>query len=62
MAHENVVQRLRRVPGVEGAVLVPPMVAFYNSPSTVEEVIDHGVGRVLDMLGVEHSLYRRWEG
>lgn len=45
-----------------GAIIVPPMVAFYNRPKTVEEVIDHGVGRVLDMLGVHNALYRRWEG
>jgi 4-hydroxy-3-polyprenylbenzoate decarboxylase len=45
-----------------GAVIVPPMVALYNHPKTVEEVIDHGVGKVLDMLGVDNALYRRWDG
>jgi 4-hydroxy-3-polyprenylbenzoate decarboxylase len=45
-----------------GAVIVPPMVALYNHPKSVEEVIDHGVGRVLDLLEVEHDLYRRWTG
>jgi 4-hydroxy-3-polyprenylbenzoate decarboxylase len=45
-----------------GAVIVPPMVALYTRPKSVEEVIDHGVGRVLDLLKVEHDLYRRWTG
>lgn len=45
-----------------GAVIAPPLVALYHKPATVDEVIDHGVGRLLDALNVPHSLYRRWEG
>jgi 4-hydroxy-3-polyprenylbenzoate decarboxylase len=45
-----------------GALIVPPMVACYHKPTSVEEVVDHGVGRILDMLDVEHGLFTRWEG
>ncbi|WP_025322767.1 UbiX family flavin prenyltransferase [Deferrisoma camini] len=43
-----------------GAALVPPMVAFYHRPTTIDEVVDHTVGKVLELLGLEHQLYRRW--
>ena len=45
-----------------GAVIVPPMVAFYQKPGSLDDMIDHTVGKLLDLLKVEHSLYRRWEG
>jgi 4-hydroxy-3-polyprenylbenzoate decarboxylase len=45
-----------------GAVVLPPMVAFYHRPKSIQEVIDHTVGKILDALGVEHALFRRWEG
>lgn len=45
-----------------GALILPPMVAFYHRPKTVQEIIDQTVGKVLDALGVEHALFRRWEG
>jgi 4-hydroxy-3-polyprenylbenzoate decarboxylase len=43
-----------------GAAIVPPMVALYHKPATVDEVIDHGVGRILDTLNITHQLYKRW--
>jgi 4-hydroxy-3-polyprenylbenzoate decarboxylase len=45
-----------------GAVLLPPLVAFYHQPNSVEEIIDQTVAKVLDQLGVEHELSRRWTG
>jgi 4-hydroxy-3-polyprenylbenzoate decarboxylase len=45
-----------------GAVILPPMVAFYTAPKTIGDVIDHAVGKVLDVLRVEHDLFRRWDG
>lgn len=45
-----------------GAVIIPPMVAFYHQPRTLEDIIDHTVGKVLDILKVEHRLYRPWDG
>jgi flavin prenyltransferase len=43
-----------------GALIVPPMPAFYARPRSLEEMVDHTVGRVLDQFGIEHGLVRRW--
>lgn len=43
-----------------GAYLVPPIPAFYHNPQTVQDIINFGVGRILDILGIEHELYRPW--
>ncbi|MDX1764626.1 MAG: flavin prenyltransferase UbiX [bacterium] len=44
-----------------GAVIVPPMPAFYQGPQTVDDLIGFVVGRVLDVMGIEHRLFRRWK-
>ena len=43
-----------------GALIVPPVPAFYSRPKTVDEIVDHTVGRVLDHFGIEHKLVKRW--
>ena len=43
-----------------GAVILPAAPGFYNRPQTVQELVDFIVARVLDQLGVEHALVRRW--
>jgi polyprenyl P-hydroxybenzoate/phenylacrylic acid decarboxylase-like protein len=43
-----------------GATIVPPVLSFYNRPASVDEMVDHVVGRILDQLGVAHDLVRRW--
>ena len=43
-----------------GAVVLPAMPSFYGRPSTLDDAIDTVVGRVLDHLGIEHDLVRRW--
>jgi len=43
-----------------GAVIVPPVPAFYSLPKTLDDIVDHTVGRVLDHFGIEHDLVRRW--
>ena len=45
-----------------GAIVCPPLPAFYLRPQTVGEVVDTSVARVLDLIGVEHSLMPRWQG
>jgi flavin prenyltransferase len=47
-----------------GAVVCPPMPAFYNRPATVEAIVDQTIGRVLDLLGVDPGppLAPRWSG
>lgn len=45
-----------------GAVILPPMPAFYHHPKTVDDIVDHTVGKILDQFGVEHDIFKRWEG
>jgi len=45
-----------------GAVILPACPAFYPSPGSVDEMVDFVVGRILDLLGQKHDLYRRWDG
>lgn len=45
-----------------GALIFPPMPAFYGHPGTIGELIDETLGRVLSHLGVETDLYTRWDG
>lgn len=44
-----------------GATILPASPAFYHGPRSVEMMIDFVVGKVLDQLGQEHDLFRRWE-
>ncbi|WP_119963945.1 UbiX family flavin prenyltransferase [Simplicispira lacusdiani] len=45
-----------------GAIVCPPVPAFYLRPQSVADIVDHGVARVLDLLEVKHPLAARWEG
>jgi 4-hydroxy-3-polyprenylbenzoate decarboxylase len=45
-----------------GAVIAPIVPAFYNKPKTVDDIINHSVGRLLDLFGIETGVVRRWEG
>jgi 4-hydroxy-3-polyprenylbenzoate decarboxylase len=45
-----------------GAVIAPPMPAFYSQPQTIDDLINHTVGRVLDLFGLDAGIIRRWEG
>ena len=45
-----------------GVVIAPPMPAFYNLPSTIDEIVDHSVGRLLDQVGLDAGVVRRWDG
>ena len=45
-----------------GAIVCPPLPAFYTRPRTVADIVDSSVARVLDLLDVRHSLSLRWEG
>ena len=47
-----------------GAVVMPPVPAFYHRPETVEEIVDQTVNRILDVLDIEleDDLFKRWEG
>src|SRR5438309_701885 len=46
-----------------GAVILPPVPGFYQRPQTVADIVDHTIGKVLDVLGLhDHELFRRWTG
>jgi flavin prenyltransferase len=45
-----------------GALIMPPVPAFYSRPTTLDDVVNHTVGRVLDLFSVEHGLVKRWSG
>lgn len=47
-----------------GAVIMPPVPAFYHRPRTISDILDQTVNRVLDLLGLEleHDLFTRWQG
>jgi 4-hydroxy-3-polyprenylbenzoate decarboxylase len=45
-----------------GAVIAPPMPAFYNAPKTVDDIVEHAVGRALDLFGLDTGKVRRWAG
>ncbi|MBC3932309.1 UbiX family flavin prenyltransferase [Undibacterium curvum] len=45
-----------------GGVIFPPLPGFYQRPQSIEEMVDHTVGRVLDMFAVDHQLTPRWAG
>lgn len=45
-----------------GAIVYPPVPAFYTQPKSLEDMIDHTLGRVLDLFGIDLGLVRRWTG
>jgi polyprenyl P-hydroxybenzoate/phenylacrylic acid decarboxylase-like protein len=45
-----------------GAIVMPPVPAFYALPKTIEELVGHTVGRILDLFGVHSERLTRWQG
>jgi len=43
-----------------GVVILPPVTEFYTKPKTLDDIINHGVGKCLDQFNIEHDLYPRW--
>ncbi|NQW00896.1 MAG: UbiX family flavin prenyltransferase [Rhodospirillales bacterium] len=45
-----------------GAIIHPPLPAFYTKPQSIRDIVRHSVGRALDQLGISHDLIKRWDG
>jgi 4-hydroxy-3-polyprenylbenzoate decarboxylase len=45
-----------------GAIIVPPVPAFYNFPRTLDDIVNHTVGRILDLFRIDVDIVKRWEG
>jgi 4-hydroxy-3-polyprenylbenzoate decarboxylase len=45
-----------------GAIIAPPAPGFYHRPASIEELVDHSVDRILDLLGLPDENTRRWQG
>ena len=43
-----------------GVVILPPVTEFYTKPKSINDIVNHGVGKCLDQFNIEHDLYRRW--
>lgn len=53
------IENMRRAK-LAGAIILPPVVAYYPEPRTTDDMTDFFAGKVLDVLGLDHTLYRRW--
>jgi 4-hydroxy-3-polyprenylbenzoate decarboxylase len=45
-----------------GAIIAPPVPAFYSKPETIDDMVNHSIGRILDLFEIEHRLVSRWHG
>ena len=45
-----------------GGIILPPMPAFYNRPQSIDDIVNHTVGRILDRIGLPHDLVKEWQG
>jgi 4-hydroxy-3-polyprenylbenzoate decarboxylase len=46
-----------------GGIVLPPVPGFYHRPKSIDDIVDHTIGKALDLLDIpDHGLFRRWEG
>lgn len=57
--HQGHIELMLRAARI-GAILLPPMPAFYFQPKTIDDLINHTVGKVLDLFQIDHHLFERW--
>jgi len=58
LGHLRIMTRLAEL----GAIIAPPITAFYQKPHSVDDIIGHAVGKALDALGARNELFKRWSG
>lgn len=59
--HKGHLELMSRVADL-GGIILPPVPAFYHYPKKIEDLIDHIVGKILDLMDIDHNLFQRWEG
>ncbi|MGQ9509292.1 MAG: UbiX family flavin prenyltransferase [Thermodesulfobacteriota bacterium] len=57
--HQGHLELMLRVTQL-GAIILPPMPAFYFQPKSIDDLIEHTIGKTLDLFHIDHSLYERW--
>jgi len=45
-----------------GIIIAPPMPAMYNCPKTIDDIVNHTVGRLLDLFDIDSDVMKRWQG
>ncbi len=58
LGHLRSMERLTEM----GAIIMPPVPAFYTSPKNIQDIVDYSVGKMLDVFNIYHNLYPRWSG
>jgi 4-hydroxy-3-polyprenylbenzoate decarboxylase len=59
--HKGHLELMTKVADV-GGIILPPVPAFYHHPKKIEDLINHIVGKILDLMNIDHNLFQRWEG
>ena len=59
--HVNHLRNLTRA-AEAGAIILPPVPGTYSRPKTIEDIVNHTVGKVLDQFGIDNELFTRWKG
>jgi len=54
--------RLMTMAADMGAHILPPVPSFYHAPKTIDDILDQTIGKILDYLEIEHTLFKRWTG
>ncbi len=59
--HKGHLQLLTRLTDL-GGIVIPPIPGFYHHPQTIDDIIDHTIGKILDQFSLQHELFDRWHG
>jgi flavin prenyltransferase len=58
LGHIRTMERLTEM----GAIIAPPVPAFYHKPVNISDIVDYTVGKTLDLFDIDHKLFQRWPG
>lgn len=58
--HLGHIDNMRRITEM-GGIIAPPVPAFYNQPQTIDDLVNHSTGRILDLFDIESPVVKRWE-